>query len=229
MVSSFFYIIQGEASAVPGVARGDELATVIVNIFLFKLYLTLLFRFGSNGLRAMTWICYFVPGVTARVTASQWVQILTSSNLLLLSSYWLDSWIFGRSQLCSTTQCSAGWWCIYLNQCHIVFAGKAFFFTCHYMTTLCQPSSFSAKASLSSGCLAFCLISPNLEVVWSCHFTPSVWWISKHLSELGRGWPHESGLIWISCYFFHQDLVATHVWPQLVAVIQCKNISYFWK
>ena len=34
MVSSFFYIIQGEASAVPGVARGDELATVIVSIFL---------------------------------------------------------------------------------------------------------------------------------------------------------------------------------------------------
>ena len=114
------FIFQGEASAVPGVARGDELATVIV--FLPPCWspeLTLLFRCGSNGLRAMTWTCSFVPGVTARVSASQWVQILDFQPAIAGFQLVLtDSWIV-RSQLCfnnfDASSSSAGWWCLYLN------------------------------------------------------------------------------------------------------------------
>ena len=95
-----------------------------------------------------------------------------------------------------------------------------------YMTTPCQPSSFSAKASLS-GCLAFCLKSAKLEAVKTYNFIPTVWWyrnVSRNRAEVEH---MSKGLIWISCFFFHLELAARHLWPQLMADQQSINAKTF--
>ena len=181
---------QGEASAVPGVARGDELATVIV-VYSFLVTWTWPWRKQCfTGLATMAseqWpghalLCQGWPLESLLVNGFKFGLLPTCYCWLPTPIDWLVDreisvvlqWIW-----CSTIQC---WVVVPLFKlvsyrlrrqsqstlyCRILWE--------HAMTTLCQPSSFSVKAS-PSGCLALSLISAKLEAVWSRHFPPTVWW-----------------------------------------------------
>ena len=233
----YIFIFQGEASAVPGVARGDELATVSVGLFSFLLTWP-----SCSGVAAMAseqW-----PGHALLCQGWPLESLLVNGfKFWLPTCYcWLPTpidWLLDREISVVLQQI----WC-FIIQCWVVVPlFKLVSYRLFRQSTLCRilwachtwrpcvNLVLSQQKLPSLVAWPFFLKSAKLEAVWTCHVTPTVWWyqnVSRNRAEVEHMSKVWSESAFSSTWIWQPDFYGLNLWLVSGQTMQ-KNISYFWK